>query len=249
MRLLKHVPPKLRLPEFEVDEPLSKYLDDDPLLKNMNKSFNCGLIGMGGSGKTSLVVGLINTPKKLKKVFHKIYLFMPASSQASMKRNIFDELPDDQKFEGVDFDNLSSIYNTLLDNTEDKKKSLLIFDDVQSYLKNKETEKALTHIINNRRHLRTSIFILAQNYLKIPSDIRKVFTDIFCFNISKKEWDKIYDDSLTMNKNDFAIILKTYNRINNKHPKSFIYFHYETEKTFINWNEIIDDDDNNIIDE
>eukprot|EP01040_Poterioochromonas_malhamensis_P013987 gene13987-15447_t len=51
MRLLKHIPPKLKLPEFEVDEPLSKYLDDDPLLKNMNKSFNCGLIGMGGSAK------------------------------------------------------------------------------------------------------------------------------------------------------------------------------------------------------
>lgn len=241
MRLLKHVPPKLRLPKFEVDEPLSKYMNDDPLLKHMNKSFCCGLIGKGGSGKTSMVVGLISTPKKLKKVFNRIYVFMPASSQASMKNNIFDELPNDQKFEGVTFDNLSEIYNTLLDNTELKRKSLLIFDDVQSYLKNKETEKALTHIINNRRHLRTSIFIIAQNYMKIPTDIRKVFTDVFCFNISKKEWMKIYEESLTMPVKDFFTILKTYKHINNKEPKSFIYFHYELEKTFINWYEVIDE--------
>lgn len=249
MRLLKHIPPRLKLPEFEVDEPLSKYLNDDPLLKHMNKSFNCALIGKGGSGKTSLVIGLINTPKKLKKVFHKIYVFMPASSQASMKKNIFDELPQEQKFEGVDFENLSQIYNTLLDNTENKKNSLLIFDDVQSYLKNKETEKALGHIINNRRHLRASIFIIAQNYLRIPADIRKVFTDIFCFNISKKEWEKIYEESLTMSKKDFYSILNTYKHINNKEPKSFVYFHYETEKAFINWNEIVDEDENNDIQE
>lgn len=242
MRLLKHIPPKLRLPEFEVDEPLSKYLDDDPLLKHMNKSFNCGLIGMGGSGKTSLVIGLINTPKNLKKVFHKIYLFMPASSQASMKKNIFDKLPQEQKFEGVDFENLSHIYNTLLDSTEDKKKSLLIFDDVQSYLKNKETEKALSHIINNRRHLRTSIFILAQNYLKIPPDIRKVLTDLFCFNISVKEWETIHKSNLNYSKKEFQNIIKAYEYINSKEPKSFLYFHFENKKTFINWNEIIDED-------
>ena len=168
---------------------------------------------------------------------------MPSSSQASMKKNIFDELPQEQNFEGVNFNNLSQLYNTLLDNTENKNKSLLVFDDVQSYLKNKETETALGHIINNRRHLRTSIFIIAQNYLRIPSNIRKGFTDIFCFNISKKEWDKIYEESLTMSKKNFYTILNTYRHINNKEPKAFVYFHYESEKTFINWNEVIDDED------
>ena len=39
MRLLIHNKPKLKMPEFQVDEPLSNYLDDDPLLSNMNKKF------------------------------------------------------------------------------------------------------------------------------------------------------------------------------------------------------------------
>ena len=53
MKLLNHEKPKLKMPEFKVDEILSKHLNVDPLLKNMNKSFCCGLIGKAGSGKTS----------------------------------------------------------------------------------------------------------------------------------------------------------------------------------------------------
>ena len=55
MRLLIHNKPKLKMPEFKVDEPLSKHLDD-PLLSNMNKSFCCGLVGKAGSGKTVVCI-------------------------------------------------------------------------------------------------------------------------------------------------------------------------------------------------
>ena len=54
MKMLKHVPPKLIMPEFLCDMQLSKKIDN-ALLQNMNKSFSCGLIGKAGSGKTSLM--------------------------------------------------------------------------------------------------------------------------------------------------------------------------------------------------
>jgi ABC-type dipeptide/oligopeptide/nickel transport system ATPase component len=138
MRLLIHNKPKLKMPEFKVDEPLSKHLDDDPLLTNMNKSFCCGLIGKAGSGKTSLMVSFIQTPKKFKKVFNKIYVFMPNSSRNSMKNNAFNVLPEDQLFEGVSYEILSEVYERLLESTENNHKSLLVFDDVQSYLRQKK---------------------------------------------------------------------------------------------------------------
>ena len=98
MRLLVHNKPKLKMPEFKVDEPLSKNIDD-PLLSNMNRSFRCGLVGKAGSGKTSLMISFIQSPKKyFKKVFNKIYVFMPNSSRNSMKNNIFNVLPDEQFF-------------------------------------------------------------------------------------------------------------------------------------------------------
>ena len=70
MRLLIHNKPKLKMPEFKVDEPLSKHIDN-PLLSNMNKSFSCGLIGKADNGKTSLMVSFIQTPKYFKKYFIK----------------------------------------------------------------------------------------------------------------------------------------------------------------------------------
>ena len=103
-----------------------------------------------------------------------------------MKQNIFNVLPDDQVFEDVSQDIFSDVYERLLENTENNHKSLLVFDDVQSYLKNKEVEVNLLHIIANRRHLRSSIFIVAQNYNKIPKNIRQSFTDLFLFNVGKK---------------------------------------------------------------
>ena len=64
MRLLIHNKPKLKMPEFKVDEQLSKH-QDDRLLSNMNISFCCGLIGKARSGKTSLMISFIKTHLKL----------------------------------------------------------------------------------------------------------------------------------------------------------------------------------------
>jgi thymidine kinase len=211
----------------------------------MNKSFITGMIGKGGSGKTSLMTALLQTPQKFKKVFHKIYVFMPSSSRASLKNNIFGTLPENQLFEGVNFENLKEVYQNLLENSENDKLSLLIFDDVQSYLKIKEVEQNLLHIINNRRHLRTSIFILAQNYTKIPINIRKVFTDLFLFNISKMEYEKIQEELINLSKTEFKEVLKLYKKEKKVEPHSFLYIHdYDT--IFINWNELIFDDDEDI---
>lgn len=241
MKILRHIPPILKKPEFKVDNKLSKHLDDDPLLKNMNKSFVCGLIGKGGSGKTTLMTSLLQTKHKLKKVFHKIYVFMPTSSRSSMKNDIFSQLPDDQLFEGVSFENLSEVYERLLESSEEGKLSLLVFDDVQSHLKKKEVETNLLHIISNRRHLRCSLFILAQNYIKIPKQIRQVFTDTFLFNISKTEYNVIFEEIINLSKNEFQDVIKAYRQEKLIDSHSFIYIHdYDT--IFINWNEIINDD-------
>ena len=244
MRLLIHNKPKLKMPEFKVDDPLSKHLDDDPLLTNMNKSFCCGLIGKAGSGKTSLMVSFIQTPKKFKKVFNKIYVFMPNSSRNSMKNNAFNVLPEDQLFEGVSYEILSEVYERLLESTENNHKSLLVFDDVQSYLKTKEVEVNLLHIIANRRHLRCSFFIVAQNYNKIPKNIRQSFTDLFLFNVGKEEYINIFEENVNLSKDDFSKVLTEYRSIKKTESNSFIYIH-DKDKFFINWNEIIEDDENN----
>lgn len=245
MRLIKHNKPELKIPEFKVDEPLTKRPEvvDDPLLRHLNRSFCLGLIGKAGSGKTSFLVSLLNQRGKyFNKVFHKIYLFMPNSSRASMKNNIFEHLPDEQLYEGVNFENLSEVYENLLENTENKKKSLIILDDVQSYLKNKEVEVNLLHIIANRRHLRCSVCIILQQYVKCPLDIRKSFTQLSVFNVNKEEWKYIYDENVSVPKNDWEEVMKEYKKVKKEEPNSFIFIS-DYDNIFINWNEFIFEDE------
>jgi hypothetical protein len=238
MNIVKHDIPKLNMPTFKCDVPLSKHLEEDPILKYLNKTFACAIVGKKGSGKTSLLISWLQTPHKLKRVFYEIFVWMPKTSRASIKDSIYEKLPEDQLFEGVSFENLKLVYDRLKVNSEKGNFSLLIFDDVQSFLKDAEIEKNLLHIIANARHLRCCIFIVAQNWNKIPLNIRISMNDIFLFNISKGEYEKIFDEWLEVNDKEFKDILKLYIKYKNIDPYSFIYIHEKT-KFFINYDEII----------
>ena len=56
-------------------------------------------------------VSLFN--KLLRGCFHNIFLFQPSHSRASMKKDIFEELPDEQKFDELNYDNLLLVLETI----------------------------------------------------------------------------------------------------------------------------------------
>lgn len=242
MKIIKHKQPNLKQCTMNCDTKLSKYLDDNALLSNMNKSFFCGFIGKPGSGKSSLMISFIQTKGIYKKVFHQIFVFMPKSSMMSVNNNIYEKLPEDQLYENVNYVDLNDVYEILKENRENNKLSLLIFDDVQSYLKEKSVEKLLLHIIANRRNLKTSIFLTAQNYNKIPKNIRMLLTDMFLFNLSKDELTKIHQELLNITKYDFEKVISLYKKEKENNKYSFIYIH-DFDTLFVNYNEIIFDDE------
>jgi hypothetical protein len=236
-KIIQHIKPNLKMPEMMCDIPLSKHLETDPILKYLNKTFTCGVIGKKGSGKSSIIISWLQTKNKLKKVFYQVFVFMPSTSRASIKNSVYSKLPEDQIFENVNFENLQYVYDILKENSKNKKFTLLIFDDVQSFLKNTEIEKNLLHIIQNSRHLRCCVFILAQNWNKIPSNIRIAFNDLILFNISKKEYNKIYEEWLEIDEIEWEEVLKYYRKQKEINNHSFIYIH-EQYKIFVNYDEI-----------
>lgn len=245
MKIIKHNGPKLKLPSFKCDTELCKHLNNYPLMKHINKRFIVSLISRPGGGKTSFLVGLLQTKNKeggLKKVFNKIYVFMPESSRESLKNNIFDELADDQKFEGINSTNINYVYQELLENKKNGLKSLIIFDDVQHYLKMPEVEPMILHLISNSRHLSTSMFFLIQSYNKVSQNVRKNYTDLFLFDVSKQDLNVIYDQIIEIKKTDWEKILLEFNKEKQKNPHSFLYINIKESKFFINWNEVIIDE-------
>jgi len=109
-------------------------------------------------------------------------------------------------------------------------------DDVQKQLKG-ECEKLLLHMVSNRRHASLSIWMLCQNYITIPRQVRQGLTDLFVFKVGKNEIQNIFNEQVEVSKEVFEEIQK----ILFKEPHEFLYINALTGKMFQNWNQIIVD--------
>lgn len=220
------------------DEVLHEKLNNYELTKFMNSHETNLFIGKPKSGKTSLLYSFFKSPKIFRKVFHNIYLFQPSHSRASMKDNLFDKIPDDQKFEELDVGNLEFVIDSI--KHEDKKfNNCIIFDDMTAYLKNNDTLKLFKELIFNRRHYRTSIFFLVQTWHSVHKDIRKLFSNIFIFKVSKEEMKIIYEEIVESKEKYRDEISKlVYNE-----PYKYLFINTNSQRLFDGFNEILIDDE------
>jgi nucleoside-triphosphatase THEP1 len=192
--------------EMLCDKSLSPKLDRYDLTRFINCHSTNLLIGAPGSGKTTLLISFFD--KILRSCYHNIYLFQPSHSRASMKRDIFETVPECQKFDELNYENLRGVLDRIKsgevdeDELEDDEEidenepinNCIIFDDMGAYLKDKSIRKLLKEIIYNRRHYHISVFFLCQSYLSCEKDIRKLFSNIFIFRVSPGELKTIFDE-------------------------------------------------------
>jgi hypothetical protein len=155
-----------------------------------------------------------------------------------MKDNIFSKIPQEQCYEELNYDNLSSVMETIKD--EDKKyNNCIIFDDMTAYLKNADVKQLLKELIFNRRHLRTTVIFLVQTWYSIEKDIRKLFSNIFCFRVSKQELSTIMDEvveSKAKYMNDIAKIVFD-------EPYKYLFINVNTQRLFDGFDELIFDEE------
>ena len=214
------------------DSGLHPKLDNYELSKFMNCHSTNLFIGWPGSGKTSLVVSLFKSKDIFNKVFHNVYLFQPSQSRASMEDDIFESIPN--KYDELTYENLEEVMDQIQE--EDPKYcNCIIFDDMGAYLKDKSIKKLLKSLIFNRRHLRTSVFFLCQTYLSVEADIRKLFSNLFIFRVSKKELEKIFEELVEESKDAVLPISKLVFR----EQYNFLFINTDSGRLFKNWDEII----------
>ena len=197
MKLKKNNAPNLPVCPMMCDAELHPKLNDYDLTKFMNCHSTNLLLGVPGSGKTNLMYSFMKSKKLLNKVYDKIYLFQPSASRMSMKDKLFDQLPEDQKFETLDLESLESVKDRL----NEEENSCIIFDDQGAYLKDNSIKKLLKEIIMNRRHLYVSVFFLAQTYFSVDKEIRRLFSNVFIFKVAKDTMASIFEELITGKKN------------------------------------------------
>ena len=193
MNVVKLPKPIIKPPEMICDVPLHPKLNKYEATTYLNQHSTNLLCGGPRSGKSSLMWGMLSTPHLLKKVFHNVYLFQPSHSRASMKNDIFKKHPEDKKFEELTYDNLREVIDTIK-GTNPKENNVIIFDDMASYLKNKDTLQLFKELIFNRRHLRTSVYFLNQTFYSVPKELRRLFSNVFLFKVSKNEMKNVFEE-------------------------------------------------------
>jgi len=171
------------------------------------------IIGKPRSGKTNLLLNLITKAhKNLNRKFDRVYLWSP--SIATIETDPFELLPDDQKFEMLTLENLSSV---LADIKESSDKTLFVFDDVIADMRGKgkaQLENLLHKVFFNRRHLAgkngsVSILATSQTYNKIDPKLRRTASHLAFFeNKNKKELDTIFDEVILIPKKEFYDVLR-----------------------------------------
>lgn len=238
---LKHnEKPDLKEVKFVCDSNLHSQLDNYEITSLMNKHVFAIFLGKAGSGKTSLLISFLKTPELFHRVFDKIYVFMPSTSRASLKDNFFEKhLPEDRIYDDLDVNNFTDAYERARENAEDNKTSLIILDDVQKALKDPQVSKMLLHAVNNRRHARLSIWLVAQTYNSIPRQVRQGLTDMFVFKINKTEQNNIFDEVLELKKD---VVDRLYKHLFKK-PHDFMYINTNSQRIFSNWDELLINDD------
>jgi len=230
--------PPLSKCEMVCDGGLHEKLNNFELTKFLNSHETNLMIGRPASGKTSLLYSFFKSPKIFRKVFHNIYLFQPSHSRASMKDNIFEKIPQEQCYEELNYENLHGVMDTI--KSEDKKyNNCIIFDDMTAYLKNADVKQLLKELIFNRRHLRCTVIFLVQTWYSIEKDIRKLFSNIFCFRVSKQELSTIMDEvveSKAKYMNDIAKIVFD-------EPYKYLFINVNTQRLFDGFDELIFDEE------
>lgn len=233
--LKKNKKPNLKHVEMTCVGSIHKKLNEYELTKFLNCHQTTMLLGAPGSGKSSLIGSLFSSKELLNQTYHNLYIFCPQNSINSMKDNIFESIKN--QYDELTYENLDEVVNKIKEE-DGRYCNAIIMDDQGAYLKNKETRKLLKMLIFNRRHLRTSIFFLCQTYLSVDREIRKLFSNLFIFKVSKKELELVFDEHIEQAKDLILPISKFV--FNEKY--NFLFINVDSGKLFRNWDEIIIDE-------
>lgn len=238
IKLKENKKPNLVQTEMMCDKGLAEKLNNYEMLKHLNQHSTSLLIGRPKSGKTSLINSLFSSQSCLKKVFHKVYVFQPSTSSSSIKNNIFSKLPEEQFYNELTYENLEDVYNKIEALPKEQNKCI-IFDDMASYLKNKELQKLFKVLNYNRRHLGVSIYFLVQTYYSIPKELRKIFNNLFIFKTSKMELQTIFEEQIELQK-DYVLPIS---KLVFDKPYQYLFINTDLQKLYKNFDEIIIDEE------
>jgi DNA replication protein DnaC len=185
-----------------IDQKILKYPMSADLFSRT--SFNV-ILGKMGQGKTSLITNLVKNV--FKKCFEHIIIFIPAGSRRSIENDIYGKnLPSADLYDTLTEENLDEVIEKIEEAADECENTLLIIDDFQAALKDPDVLARLQKIVTRMRHMRTTIFILQQNFQKLPKFLRELVTNVITFNIGKSQLTKLFEETVQIDRDKFQAL-------------------------------------------
>jgi len=219
--------------EMKCDQILDKKLDKYELTKFFNTHSTNLFIGKPKSGKSSLMYSFFKGP--FAKVWDKIFYFSPEHSRASMSDNIFDSLPEEQKYSEMNYENLLDVSEKVKMYAEEGLNSCIIYDDMGAYLKNADTLKLFKELCMNKRHYHLTQFFLVQTWYSVVKDVRRLFDNIVVFRVSKDELSNIMSEVVEKNKD---LVIPISKMVYDK-PFQWLFINTDSQRLFKGFDELI----------
>ena len=204
------------------------------------------IIGLSGSGKTSLIYNLLNGTQQnnlYNNVFHSVYYITPSDT---VDLNI----DPDKVIILDDDDNIANILEDIIENekdkgTDDESHHVAIFmDDAVNFLSTqKDSMRAFRKLIMNGRHIlghnsSVATFLVSQKVRSIPLSIRSQANSIYFFNSTKAEKAVVQEEFLPLDKQPSQKIMNYIFDI----PYNFLFINNNLpikQRIFNNFNQLI----------
>ena len=199
--------PNLKRVKMNVDDIIDEKIMKYPMSADLfsRTSFNV-ILGKMGQGKTSLITNFVKTI--FRRAFEHMIVFIPTGSRKSIDNDIYGKhLPDADLYDALTADNLDEVIEKIEESADNGENTLLIIDDFQSALKDPDVLARLQKIVTRMRHLRTTIFILQQNFQKMAKFLRELVTNVITFNVGKSQLDKLFEETVQLDKNKFQALI------------------------------------------
>jgi len=199
--------PNLKKVKMNVDDIIDEKIMKYPMSADLfsRTSFNV-ILGKMGQGKTSLITNFVKTI--FKKAFEHIIIFIPAGSRKSIENDIYGKhLPDADLYDTLTEENLDEVIDKLEENADNEENTLLIIDDFQAALKDPDVLARLQKIVTRMRHMRTTIFILQQNFQKMAKFLRELVTNVITFNVGKSQLNKLFEETVQIDKDKYQALV------------------------------------------
>jgi len=199
--------PNLKKVKMNVDDIIDDKLMKYPMSADLfsRTSFNI-ILGKMGQGKTSLITNFVKTI--FRRCFEHMIVFIPTGSRRSIENDIYGKhLPEADLYDALTADNLDEVIEKIEENADNEENTLIIIDDFQSALKDPDVLARLQKIVTRMRHMRTTIFILQQNFQKMAKFMRELVTNVITFNVGKSQLDKLFEETVQLDKNKFQALI------------------------------------------